>query len=109
MADPTDVQFVIDNIETSYAQYGWGGEEIANRLDAGARKERVIAAYWRKRASDVILLVNTSEAGSSRGMDSVYPRMNQLAEEWEARAILLEDPPEDKTTARLSSFPIIRR
>ena len=107
MASAADTQFVLDNIEDDYAE-NMTLVDITARLDAGARKERVVAVYWRKRATQTMLLVNTSEAGSSRGMDSVYPRMNALAVDWEARADLLENPPEDKTTARLATFPIRR-
>ena len=108
MADAMDIKRVLDNIEVAYEQYGWNNAEISTRLDAGDLWQRVVASYWRKRASDTLLLVNTSEAGSSRGMDSVYPRMIKLAEDWEARADLLENPPSEADTGRLSSFPIKR-
>ncbi len=108
MADVTDVLRVKDNIETSYAEYGWADPEIANRLDAGDAWQRVVATYWRMRASATLLLVNTSEAGSTRGLDSVYPRMAALATEWESRADLIENPASEAAEGRLSSFPIKR-
>lgn len=107
MASDADIAFVLDNIEDEPAE-GWDGTTIAVRLDAGAIKERVIATYWRKRASASIGLVNVSESGSSRGLDSIYSRMNALAQEWEVKADVLENPPEEKSTARLSSFPLRR-
>jgi hypothetical protein len=104
MADAADILFVLDNIEADT----WSGNDIEVRLDAGAIKERVIATFWRKRASEVIELVNTSESGSTRGMDSVYPRMNALAQSWEDKAGLLENPPQESSATRISSFPIKR-
>ena len=108
MADAVDIKRVVDNIESSYEQYGWDNTEISTRLDAGDIWQRVVATYWRKRAADTLLLVNTSEAGSSRGLDSVYPRLAKLAEEWEARADLIENPVSESVDGRLSSFPIKR-
>jgi hypothetical protein len=108
MADAVDIKRVVDNIETDYEQYGWDLTEITTRLDAGDIWQRVVATYWRRRATTTINLVNTSEAGSSRGLDSVYPRMIKLADEWEARAGLLENPVSESTDSRLSSFPIKR-
>lgn len=108
MADAADIQRVKDNVELSYTSYGWDDTIIATRLDEGQIWQRVVATYWRSRASAVIQLVNTSEAGSSRGMDSVYPRMAALAELWEGRADLLENPASEAAEGRLSSFPIKR-
>lgn len=110
MADAADVQFVIDAIEKNYAEHGWGDQVIADRLDAGSIKERVVAAYWRMRANEVILLVNTSESGSSRGNDAIYSRMRDLADQWDATAKAIESPATTETLARgrLSSFPIKR-
>ena len=107
MANSSDIAFVIDSIEADHEEHGWDESSISDRLDAGAIKERVVAAYWRMRASETISLVNTSESGSSRGMDSVYPRMKALADEWDARAVLVETPPA-AARPRLSSFPIRR-
>jgi hypothetical protein len=108
MADATDIKRVVDNIELAYEEYGWDNTEISTRLDAGDIWQRVVATYWRQRASATLLLVNTSEAGSSRGLDSVYPRMIKLAEDWEARADLIENPVSEAADGRLSSFPIKR-
>ena len=108
MADAVDILRVKDNIELSYADYGWADPEVADRLDAGDKWQRVVATYWRQRASATLLLVNTSESGSSRGLDSVYPRMAALATEWEARADLIENPASEAAEGRLSSFPIKR-
>ena len=108
MAEAAAIKTVQDNIRADAAENGWDEIEIAARLDAGARPERVIATYWRAQATAAIRLVNVSESGSSRGLDSIYSRMNQLATEWELKADALENPPEEKSTARLSSFPIRR-
>ena len=108
MAKSTDISFVIDCIDRDYEEHGWEETDIVDRLDAGAIPQRVVAAYWRMRANVAIDLVNTSESGSSRGLDSVYPRLSALAESWETRAELLESPPEQKDTARLSTFSIKR-
>lgn len=109
MADATDVSTVIDNIESDYeAKSGWTETEIGTRLDAGAVPERVIATYWRMRASAVINLVNVSESGSSRGNDAIYSRMKALADEWDGRATIIETPIAPDTRGRLSSFPIKR-
>lgn len=109
MASAADVAFVIDNIEPNYAELsGWTSSDISTRLEGGAVPARVISAYWRRRAAQVIQLVNTSEAGSSRGMDSVYPRFKALGDEWDARATAEETVAETATTNRLGSFPIRR-
>jgi hypothetical protein len=109
MADTADIAFVIDNIEPEYAMVSnWDEAEIALRLDEGALRERVVAAYWTRRAAQVIKLVNTSESGSSRANDSLYPRFKQLSDEWSARALALENPPSESLSGRLGSFPIRR-
>ncbi len=111
MANSTDIAFVLDSIEPNYEENSnWEESDIIDRLDAGAVPARVVAVYWRLRANATMLLVNTSEAGSSRGMDTVYPRMKALADEWDARATLVEVPPvvEAQSSGRLSSFPIRR-
>src|SRR5438128_12166377 len=110
MADSAKVQTVIDNIETSYTEHGWSEETIIARMDDGAIPERVIALYWRSRANAVLTLVNTSESGSSRGNDTIYPRFKALAEEWDAKAKLIESPTvaPELARGRLGSFPIKR-
>lgn len=108
MASAANIAFVSDNVESNRADYGWDDTAIEARLDAGAIKERVVATYWRQRASAAITLVNVSESGSSRGLESIYARMNALAESWEARADALDNPPDELAAARLSSFPIKR-
>lgn len=108
MASAADVLFVTDNIESNYLEKGWTDVMITDRLDSGALKERVVATYWRMRASATIQLVNMSESGSSRGLDAIYARMNALAESWEAKAVALETPTEESSASRLSSFPIKR-
>ena len=109
MADAADIQTVLDAIEDDYTEHGWTETMIGDRLDAGALPERVIAVYWSKRATKALLLVNTSESGSSRGNDSIYPRLKKLADEWEARAEVAEAPVVPvETRGRLSSFPIRR-
>lgn len=110
MADDADVRKVTDNIEASYTEHGWTTDIIRDRLDDDAIPERVIALYWRSRASSTILLVNTSESGSSRGNDVLYSRFKGLADEWDAKAEAIENPPppETATRGRLGSFPIRR-
>lgn len=108
MAEAADIQTVQDNIRADAAKNGWDETEIAARLDSGAIVERVIASYWRSQATAAIRLVNVSESGSSRGLDSIYSRMNALAESWETKADLKENPSEEASTARISSFPIKR-
>lgn len=110
MADAADIATVIDNIEATYTDHGWSTEIIGDKLDDGAIPERVIALYWRSRASASIMLVNTSESGSSRGNDTVYPRLKALADEWDTKALAIENPvlPETATRGRLGSFPIRR-
>lgn len=106
MATAEQIQFVKDGIEADYESHGWSEVEIMTRIDTGVRVERVVAAYWRKRASETILLVNTSESGSSRGMDAVYSRMKALADEWEKRAQDLDD---ETITAGRARNGILRR
>lgn len=108
MATADDIQFVIDHIESDYTEHDWDRTDIEYRLDNGAIKERVVATYWRQRASATLNLVNVSEAGSSRGMDSVYPRMKALADEWDGKATVIETPIAPDTRGRLGSFPIRR-
>ena len=111
LAESNEISFVLDNIEPNYEDNSdWDESDIVDRIDGGAVPSRVVAAYWRMRANATMLLVNTSEAGSSRGMDTVYPRMKALADEWDARATLVDVPPvvEAQSSGRLSSFPIRR-
>jgi hypothetical protein len=109
MADDRDVTFVTDNIEPNYSEHGWSDQEILDRLDTGSVPQRVVAAYWRMRASQTILLVNTSESGSSRGNDAIYSRMRDLADAWDQRALAVENVITPvQTSARISSFPIKR-
>jgi hypothetical protein len=109
MADASDIQVVIDNIEAGYEEHGWSETAISDRLDSGAIPERVITAYWRTRANTALYLVNTSESGSSRGNDVVYSRMKTLADEWDAKALAIEVPVTiDSGRGRISSFPIKR-
>lgn len=104
MATTEQIQAVKDAIETD----GWSELEITTRIDAGVRVERVIAAYWRQRASATIMLVNTSEAGSTRGMDAVYARMKALADEWEAKAKALDDEAETDSLRRARNGVVTR-
>ena len=109
MASSADVSFVIDSLDPDYNEHDWDEIVISDRLDAGVIKERVVAAYWRMRANKAIHLVNTSESGSSRGNDTVYPRLKALADEWDLRATAIEVPPTSvETRGRLGSFPIRR-
>jgi hypothetical protein len=109
MADAAEVSFVLDAIDPHYEDYGWEETDIVDRIDNGAIPARVVAAYWRMRASRAITLVNTSEAGSSRGNDAIYARMKALADEWDTKALALENPVVVVAeTGRLSSFPIRR-
>lgn len=100
MANAADIQFVFDNIESDADAHGWTIETVTARLDGGAKPSRVVAVYWRKRASDTLQLVNTSEAGSSRGMDSIYPRMVALADKWDGLATEDETPIDVSERAR---------
>lgn len=108
MAAAADIAFVLDNVEPDLTPSGWTEADLTARLDGGAKPSRVVASYWKRRAAQVIQLVNTSESGSSRGMDSVYPRFKALADEWEARATADEAAVVTATQGRLSSFPIRR-
>lgn len=109
MAEAEDIQAVLDNIESDYTAHGWTEAEIEARLENGAIWQRVVYAYWNMRANQTILLVNTSEAGSSRGMDAVYSRIRALADSWDTKAGLIETPPTTVgASARLRSFPIRR-
>jgi hypothetical protein len=109
MASAGDIQFVTDNIEPNYTEHGWSEQEVIDRLDLGAVPQRVVASYWSMRAGQTILLVNTSEAGSSRGNDAIYSRMRDLANAWDARALAVENVSVPApSTARISSFPIKR-
>jgi hypothetical protein len=109
MAEATEIATVRDAIEANFIDHGWDEQVIIDRLDSGSIPERVIAAYWRMRASATILLVNTSESGSSRGNDTLYPRFKALADEWDAKATAIETPPTvTETRGRLSSFPMKR-
>ena len=60
------------------------------------------------RSAAVINLVNTSESGSSRGNDALYPRYKALADEWDAKAGLIENPPVVDTRGRLGSIRMKR-
>lgn len=106
MAAAVDIAFVQDNIKPDVV--GWDATAIAARLDAGAIKERAVATFWRQQATEAIELVNVSESGSSRGLDSIYSRMNALAESWETKSTELENPAAQQSETRLSSFPIKR-
>lgn len=108
MADTASISQVTDNIEPTYEEHGWTETDIITRLDAGAIPERVIATYWRMRASAVLYLVNTSESGSSRGNDTVYPRLKALADDWDAKATVIEVPVSSAAQGRLGSFSIKR-
>lgn len=110
MADSGDIQYVKDSIESDYTSRGWSEEALIDRLDAGAIPERVICAYWRMRASATINLVNVSESGSSRGNDAIYSRMKALADDWDAKAKAIENPPDVVAAlrGRLGSSPIKR-
>lgn len=81
MANATDIAAVVDLIEETREEHGWGDVEIARRLDLGQSVLRVAAVYWNKRANATLYLVNTSESGSSRGNDAVYARMKARADE----------------------------
>lgn len=108
MATNEQIQAVRDAIEADAEEHGWNEIEITTRIDTGTRIERIIAAYWRRRASDVIGLVNTSEAGSSRGMDSVYPRYKTLADDWEKKADDLDREAEIDAQRRARNGTITR-
>lgn len=109
MASQSDIDIVTGNIESDYMSHGWSEQVITDRLDAAVNPARIIALYWRMRASATITLVNTSESGSSRGNDAIYNRMKALADEWETKALAIENPvTADTGRGRLGSFPIKR-
>lgn len=107
MATSSDIQLVKDNIEGDASTHGFDDTEIARRLDLGQGINRVSAAYWRKRANDTLYLVNVSESGSSRALDSVYPRMVAAAERYEVLALADEQSVADPVQ-RLGSIRMKR-
>lgn len=69
-------------IEDDAADHGWSDEKLQALLDEGKSPNRVAAIYWDKRAQQTIYLSNVSESGSSRSLDSIYPRMVALAKKY---------------------------
>jgi hypothetical protein len=109
MASSADINKVKDNIEDDAAERGWTDPYIAARLDAGASVNRVSETYWRKRAQATIELVNTSEAGSSRGNDAVYSRMVAQADYYAGLALVEEAvAPETAAVDRVGGFNLKR-
>jgi hypothetical protein len=95
MASDADVLAVRDNIEASAESNGWTDTVIGTRLDAGQSVNRISEVYWRKRAQDFLLMVNISEAGSTRGNDAIYSRMVAQADRYAALAAAEEAKDED--------------
>lgn len=110
MATSEDILAVRDAIEP--APTGWEDAEIAERLDAGRSINRTIESYWRTRAQNYILVVSTSESGSTRGNDVIYNRMIGLADEYASRALTEEErarlAAEQVARGRVSSFRLRR-
>jgi len=107
MAEQADIQYVKDSIEREMAE-GWDEAEIIRRLDEGANRNRVVESYWRKRATDFITLVNTSESGSTRGNDAIYNRMVAAADAHAKKADAEEATSGTASVETLGSFDIER-
>ncbi len=110
MAESKDILKVKDAIEDEASANGWGDVEIAARLDAGQSVLRVIETYWTKRAQAYLLVVSTSESGSTRGNDVIYNRMVAEAERYRVLAVAEEaaSAPVVSSASRLGSFGIRR-
>lgn len=109
MATSADIAKVQDLVEDDAVTHGWDAVTIAGRLDAGARPLRIAETYWRKRAQDFLLIVSTSESGSSRGNDVIYDRMVRQADDLAKLASIEEAgaiAPAD--AGAMGSFPIRR-
>jgi len=104
----TEVQALL---EDDAASHGFGNKQILELIAAGRSANRIAALYYRKRAAQTLYLVNVSEAGSSRSLDSIYPRMVGLAQEYEKLAVAEETPidPTDPESGRyMKTYPITR-
>lgn len=104
----TDLQYIKDSVERDHESHGWSEGDFSARLDNGENRNRIVAAYWRGRATEVITLVNTSESGSSRGNDAIYSRMSALADRYAALADYEEYESGGTSEATLGSFDMER-
>lgn len=106
MADTRDD--VMARIEDNASEHGYNATLINRLLAAGKSANRIAEMYWRKRATQTINLVNTSEAGSTRGLEAVYPRMIALAEKYAAAAEAEENASQGDTARYARFYPITR-
>lgn len=101
------LQDVKDKIEDDAIEHGWNDAKIQGYLDDGKTPNRVAAIYWQKRAEQTAYLVNISESGSSRSMDSIYPRMLEMFKYYDGLANGEEETGDDPDAKRyIRSYPI---
>jgi hypothetical protein len=79
MAAIDDLKLLIEDDATDH---GWTDEKLQALLDEGKSINRIAAIYWDKRAQQTIYLSNVSESGSSRSLDTIYPRMVAMAKKY---------------------------
>jgi hypothetical protein len=100
---------VRDKIEDNAIEHGWDDAAIQARIDAGQSANRIAAIYWTKRAQQTLYLVNVSEGGSTRGLDSIYPRLVAMAKLYSDLADAEDgDDPGDAAARYIRSHPIKR-
>jgi len=91
-------------LEDDADAHGYGLQQVKKLLAAGKSLNRIAESYYRKRAAQVLYLVNVSESGSSRGMDAVFPRMIALANMYGKAADLEEAQGEEDTNTDQGRF-----
>jgi hypothetical protein len=102
------IETVRDLIEDNAAEHGWDDAEIQSRINSGLSANRIASIYWEKRAQQTLYLVNISEAGSSRSLESIHARMVAMAKKYRDLADAEIAEPTEGPTRFLHSHPITR-
>lgn len=62
---------------------GWNEQKIAQLLDQGQTKAKIMSRYWNHVAANSASFVNVMESGSSRDLSSIHKQALDMARYWD--------------------------
>jgi hypothetical protein len=113
MAEPSDVQKVVEKLGATAVADGWTMTRIEEDLDLDMTPNQIALAYWQSKEAKTAHLVDVSESGSSRSLSNIHSNARAMVERYQRLVNLentsdnIEDPPATRGPG-IRTFPIRR-
>lgn len=108
MAEQLQVDEVRNNLPKEAEAEGWDDVKISAMLDGGMSVTRIVANWWRYRATQTANFVDVSESGSSRSLSTIHKNAVELRDYWDKKLADEENPPIVETVGRIAFHRIKR-